>query len=416
MSQPWSLAGVRSNAVRHSGSVRRAAFCISILAGCASSATSPTSHARLSRPATEVRIETGRVDVGDGHRLRYEIAGTGEATVVLEAGYGDGLDTWEPVFASIARFARVVRYDRAGYGASDPAVEPRSFTQMATELHTLLHAARVAPPYVLVGHSMGAAILRAFAHAFPTEVAGLVFVDPYTEQIFETVSPEVLREELARQDALAVKPAERAEWTYMKAQTLAKNAELRSFGRPPEIPMMLLITGRGRPPGWANAVLSQYGPWITDGADAYMVFTADSRHYIHRDEPELVLGAIRRVVFPSALVRLTHAMAQGGVSAVIAQYREMRRRYPPELLGEQVLNQLGYRQLGDGHVRDAIELFRLNVEMFPNAFNPHDSLGEAYMAAGERERAIASYRRSLELNPRNDNAVQRLKKLGASTR
>ena len=77
---------------------------------------------------------------------------------------------------------------------------------------------------------------------------------------------------------------------------------------------------------------------------------------------------------------------------------------------------LRYVRTGDGGRRpgEAIEIFRLNTEMFPRSGNAFDSLGEAYMIKGDRERAIENYKRSLELDPRNANAVVMLKKLGGS--
>ncbi|HEX7334562.1 MAG TPA: hypothetical protein VF290_23880, partial [Pyrinomonadaceae bacterium] len=75
------------------------------------------------------------------------------------------------------------------------------------------------------------------------------------------------------------------------------------------------------------------------------------------------------------------------------------------------LNTLGYRLLRTGKPREAIEIFKLNVEAYPQAANPYDSLGEAYMTVNERELAIQNYKKSLELNPGNSGAVEALKKL-----
>ncbi|HEY8223625.1 MAG TPA: tetratricopeptide repeat protein, partial [Pyrinomonadaceae bacterium] len=80
---------------------------------------------------------------------------------------------------------------------------------------------------------------------------------------------------------------------------------------------------------------------------------------------------------------------------------------------EVTLNTLGYQQLQAQHVPEAIALFKLNVEMYPNGFNTYDSLAEGYMSQGDREAAIRNYRKSLALNPNNTNAVSMLKKLGA---
>ena len=65
-------------------------------------------------------------------------------------------------------------------------------------------------------------------------------------------------------------------------------------------------------------------------------------------------------------------------------------------------------------MKEAIEIFKLNVEAYPKASNTYDSLAEAYMANGDKELAIQNYKKSLELNPKNENAIEALKKLGES--
>ena len=104
---------------------------------------------------------------------------------------------------------------------------------------------------------------------------------------------------------------------------------------------------------------------------------------------------------------------EDGIEAAKRRYRELKETSPESYdFGEMQLNMLGYGYLGSGDVQTAIELFKLNVDAFPEAYNVYDSLGEAYMAAGDDERAIANYRKALELNPGFDNARQMLKKLG----
>lgn len=75
------------------------------------------------------------------------------------------------------------------------------------------------------------------------------------------------------------------------------------------------------------------------------------------------------------------------------------------------MNTLGYQKLQSGHTEDAIELFKLNVLAYPESANTYDSLGEAYMNHGDKELAIENYKKSLELNPDNTNAVEILKRL-----
>ena len=75
------------------------------------------------------------------------------------------------------------------------------------------------------------------------------------------------------------------------------------------------------------------------------------------------------------------------------------------------MNQLGYRLLGDKKIKDAIEVLKLNVEMFPDSFNPYDSLGEAYLADDQTDLALANYKQSVKLNPENEGGKLAISKL-----
>ena len=118
------------------------------------------------------------VDVG-GFRIHLQVQGDDRAgpTVVLEAGLGSFSPNWYWVQQALAPHVRVVSYDRAGLGWSDPSPAPRDAATMAVELHAALHAAGIRGPYVLAGHSFGGLVVRAFADAYRPETAGLVLVD-----------------------------------------------------------------------------------------------------------------------------------------------------------------------------------------------------------------------------------------------
>jgi pimeloyl-ACP methyl ester carboxylesterase len=120
------------------------------------------------------------VDIG-GYRLHLNCTGKNGPAVVLIAGAGDFSFDWGLVQPGVSRFARACSYDRAGLAWSDPGPTPRTMLQDAYELHALLRAAGVKPPYVLVGHSIGGLIARVYAEQYPREVAGMVLVDPTHE-------------------------------------------------------------------------------------------------------------------------------------------------------------------------------------------------------------------------------------------
>jgi CubicO group peptidase (beta-lactamase class C family) len=114
----------------------------------------------------------------------------------------------------------------------------------------------------------------------------------------------------------------------------------------------------------------------------------------------------------SLIDRVLETTGKEGVARAIAEYRDLKATKPDEYdFRESELNTVGYTLLARGRVTDAIDIFKLNVEMFANAGNPYDSLAEAYMIHGDRDLAIANYRKALELDPKNTNAVEQLKKL-----
>ena len=104
-----------------------------------------------------------------------------------------------------------------------------------------------------------------------------------------------------------------------------------------------------------------------------------------------------------------------GVEAAVARYHELKASEPAEAFDEFLLNSLGYSLLQNGMLADAITTFELNVAEYPDASNPYDSLGEAYLAAGDTIRAIHNYKRSVELNPDNTAGAAVLQRLRANT-
>ncbi|HEY0365200.1 MAG TPA: serine hydrolase [Pyrinomonadaceae bacterium] len=109
---------------------------------------------------------------------------------------------------------------------------------------------------------------------------------------------------------------------------------------------------------------------------------------------------------------LDKTIAEKGIEAGIAQYRDWKAKQAATYdFAEPELNRLGYQLLRNGKPREAIEIFKLNVEAYPQGSNAYDSLAEAYMNNRERELAIQNYKKSLELNPNNTNAAEMLKSL-----
>jgi pimeloyl-ACP methyl ester carboxylesterase len=138
------------------------------------------------------------IDVGDGRKMNLYCIGTGSPVVVFDSGLSDWSFTWALVHPRIGRLTRACVYDRAGLGYSDASNLPGTSANMVDDLHRLLSAASVKPPYVLVGHSLGGLNVRLYADRYIDEVAGMVLVDPIHEDGMARIDALTHGQETAR--------------------------------------------------------------------------------------------------------------------------------------------------------------------------------------------------------------------------
>ncbi len=129
------------------------------------------------------------VDIG-ARRLHLVESGGGHPTVIFESGISASSLNWTHLRNEVARFTRACAYDRASLGWSDRAASPPALSQIVDDLHALLTAARIPGPYILVGHSFGGLVVRCFARKHPRNVAGLVLIDPLPASEWLEPSPE----------------------------------------------------------------------------------------------------------------------------------------------------------------------------------------------------------------------------------
>jgi len=230
-----------------------------------------------------------------GAEYVYAQSGNAGPVVVFESGLGDGKESWAPVFATTGEFARVLAYDRAGYGGSASSAPIRDGETIVEELRALLSSLELAPPYLLVGHSIGGHFVELFARRYPSEVAGVVFVDARHAEF----SARCIREEAERCDVpllakLLMPAAAKAEL----AASPTTEASLRDAPAFPAVPVQVITAAR-RPQNmpnlrraWAEAQadLARLSPLATQ------TICEECGHYVHRDRPDLVVNAIRSII------------------------------------------------------------------------------------------------------------------------
>jgi len=111
---------------------------------------------------------------------------------------------------------------------------------------------------------------------------------------------------------------------------------------------------------------------------------------------------------------LLKSIEKDGLQSALSSYNEIKTS-PDYKLNESEMNMAGYQLLQSGKTKEAAAVFKLNAEAYPNSFNTYDSYGEALLAIGDTINAIENYKKSVQLNPGNENGVKVLKSLGVST-
>ncbi len=253
--------------------------------------------------------QTKMVDVG-GRRLAVTSRGTGAPTVILETGLGAEASEWAAVERDITT-ARVVHYDRANRGASDPHPGPRTALDMVQDLKRLLQAEGIAPPYVLVGHSWGGLLVRLYAHKHPHEVAGVVLVDAMHQHQFDVFGPLFPPPTPSdHPEFVKVRSFWQGGWRSPDATTekidfvssIRQADEITSLG---DIPLHVIIAGtyQNQPliPQQFRGKLQQLWQdqqmgFLKLSTRASHSFALDSGHFIQRDKPKAASDAINAML------------------------------------------------------------------------------------------------------------------------
>jgi pimeloyl-ACP methyl ester carboxylesterase len=322
-----------------------AVLCVLVAAGVAYQWLGLRRDARLWPPPGRM------LDVGEGRSIHVHEQGAASPTVVLEAGVSASSLNWRRVQESIAAQTRAVAYDRAGLGWSDSAETPRTASNLAMELRAALREAGLDPPYVMVGHSFGGLVVRRYVSLFPEEVVGMVLVDPLQPDEWWPMTEDRRRRlskatQLARRGALLARigvvrfavrlfiagsrwlpqtisrstsgpaagvvdrlareigkmprevwPVVAAHWCHPKSflamaahfDALPESAEeVRCLEPASGMPVTVLTAGKG--PGVPEESIRAIA------GNARHIVAMESGHWIHLDQPELVVEAVLEMV------------------------------------------------------------------------------------------------------------------------
>ena len=381
----------------------------------------------MSAQSIDIKVDSSYINV-DGGKLFYEIAGKGENIVLLHDGMVNR-EIWDEQFPLLAKYYRVVRYDRRGYGKSSDPQAPYSDIDDLNELFVSLNIDRA----ILFGMSSGGGCVIDFTLKFPGKVKSIILVGAvvggygYTSHMISRgghlKSPEAMADPAKAASYFVWEDpyeiySENIAAKNKVAEILRRNIH-RPFNsqyyKPPDriaarflseiqVPTLVLVGEYDIPDVHSHAGVIHFGIL---GARREVIL--NSGHLIPVEQPDEFNRAafrfLRRNEFFSQL-------NNGGVTEAEKYFNDTYGREPRvPLFGEAEMNQLGYRYLQEGNIKDAIRLFTLNTISYPNSWNVYDSLGEGYLKDGQVDKAIKNYERSLELNPKNENAIKMLREI-----
>jgi pimeloyl-ACP methyl ester carboxylesterase len=232
-------------------------------------------------------------DIG-GRSLHAVHGGSGYPTVVFEAGSGCSSEIWHAVQQQVAELTTTYSYDRAGLGSSDPS-GPWSLAGWVADLEAWLTAARAGPPYLLVGHSLGGHVVRAFADRHRREVVGMILVDARHEDLYPALPPAFL-------SALAGLLPEDT------ARASQADGIIRTLPAASDLPLTVITHGRA---DWipddfglaradfdaAELAWQRFqGKLAASSAQSKLRVAASAGHLISVDQPEIVVDEIRAML------------------------------------------------------------------------------------------------------------------------
>jgi len=216
-------------------------------------------------------------------------------SVIFIAGLGDSYETWKKVQDQISQKTSTFSYNRSGIGRSQVTSVPTTCYDLVEELNELLLALEVEKPYILVGHSFGGLVARLYASLYPLNICGMVLVDAapeYKELAYEKVLPENL---LARNREYYENPILNSE----KIDKIQSYKQIVDHSKQSNLPLAIIT--RGLPDnveeGWPSQEILEIEQrlqaefqWLS--ASSKYRIASRSGHYIHRDEPEVVIEEI----------------------------------------------------------------------------------------------------------------------------
>ena len=339
------------------------------------------------------------ITVSGGHQLHFKIIKGKSAPILFESGFGNGGDIWDHITKPIADVtgATILTYDRLSNVISKHQYEIGIENEIIALEEALQKLGYSNKNMMLVAHSLGGMYCSYYASRHPNDVKAAVFIDDANicslKSHFNIVK-------LTNKDTIE---------NYLAS--ILSSVEKKQM--PKNIPLIDIVADthyddNGNPD---TVWLSCHKNFVAQSTHRKLLLAYNVGHYVFKENPPIVINSIitEYVNFLEPTKKTTILEKSDALSNEM--FNEIKKN---EVKGGQTEDDLitwGYSLLERNETEKAIKIFELNVLLNPNGWNNYDSLGEAYLKSGNKDLAIKNYKKSIELNPKNDGAIKILENI-----
>ncbi|MCK4815743.1 alpha/beta fold hydrolase [bacterium] len=354
------------------------------------------------------------VDVG-GYNLHFNIIKGEGIPILFEAGGGNDGSVWNNILDPISKVTgtTLITYDRSGFGKSAVNSKETDDSKFGIvngmeELETGLKKLGYDGNIILVSHSYGGFYTTLYAARHPEKVKYVVMVDAlngsfWTDELINKYLPVPVEK---NEENLGI--------YYLRTNYQKTVQIMRQTVFPGTIPVMDLIAGI--PFTWMTE--EEWREWdishknfVNDQPNRKGIKAYGSAHYIFTDNPALVINTIVNAYSETLDEEQRCDILKQGLDNAIELSIEAKKKEMEYLHSEIDFNQWGYSLMQSGELEKALEVFKLNVFLFPESWKVYDSYGKALLKSNRKEEAIEMYEKSIELNPDNENGRKMLEKI-----
>ncbi|MBX0289180.1 alpha/beta fold hydrolase [Hymenobacter sp. HSC-4F20] len=369
----------------------------------------------LALPGRAQTVDT-LVDVG-GYRLHFHIIKGKGTPILLEAGGGDDARVWEPLLRPLAQATgtTLITYDRAGFGKSEVSREAddtqHGILSGMQGLETGLKKLGYGKELLLVAHSYGGFYSSLYAARHPKQVKAVVLLDAMLPSFAtDDFLAGMMRD---MQTDIAKNKTEHRGRYFQTLNYPATVQAVRNAPFPASIPVIDVVAEQFFMPNPAEAARWKacHQQFVAAQPNRESLTAYGCGHYLFHENPALAVSAIAKAHAATRGPQQSADLLQRSLRYSVEATNELKKRETDYRHSESDLNSWGYTLLRQGETQKALEIFKLNTVLHPQSGNAFDSLAEAYLTSGNKELAKANYKRSVELNPKNTNAVEVLKTL-----